>query len=56
LICRSPIKVIGTVRHPREMSSSYAWSSSSTFLAVNATPSRERNSFTCSQARQALPA
>jgi hypothetical protein len=55
LRARSPIMVNGTVRKPRAMSSSYARSSSSTFFAVNATPSRERNSFTFSQLCQALP-
>jgi hypothetical protein len=34
------------VRKPRAMSSVYADSSSSTFFTVNATPLRERNSFT----------
>jgi len=48
--------VTGIVRQPRAMSSSYAFSSSSTLYDVNGTPSRESNSFTCSQLRQALPA
>jgi hypothetical protein len=48
--------VTGTVRIPRAISSSYAWSSSSTFFAVNGTAARESNSFTSSQLRQALPA
>jgi hypothetical protein len=55
LTARSPIMVKGTVRKPRATSSWYARSSSSTFFAVNATPSRERNSFTFSQLCQALP-
>ena len=56
VITRSPATVAGTVLRPRATSSSYARSSSSTFLAVKGTPARERNSFTCSQACQALPA
>jgi len=48
--------VTGIVRKPRAMSSSYARSSSSTLRAVKETPARERNSFTCSQLRQLLPA
>jgi hypothetical protein len=48
--------VTGTTRQPRAMSSSYARSSSSMLYAVKGTASRERNSFTSSQLRQALPA
>jgi hypothetical protein len=44
------------VRNPRAISASYAPSSSSTLNAVKGTPARERNSFTRSQLRQALPA
>jgi len=53
---RSSKIVTGIVRNPRATSSSYARSSSSTLYAVNGTPSRESNAFTCSQLRQALPA
>lgn len=52
----SPTIVSGTVRKPRATSSSYARSSSSTFLETNDTPARERNSFTRSQLCQAVPA
>ena len=55
-IARSPMIVTGTVRNPLAISSSYAVSSSSTFFAVKLTPSRESNSFTCSQLRHAEPA
>jgi hypothetical protein len=48
--------VTGTVLKPRAMRASYARSSSSTLYASNGTRSRERNSFTCSQLRQELPA
>lgn len=48
--------VTGTVRKPSASNSSYAASSSSTFLAVNGTFSRESNSFTSSQLCQLLPA
>jgi hypothetical protein len=53
---RSPMSVSGTTRTPRAINSSYALSSSSMFFTVNATCSRESNSFTCSHACQALPA
>jgi hypothetical protein len=48
--------VTGTLRKPFSSSASYAAASSSTLCAVNGTASRERNSFTCSQLRQLLPA
>jgi hypothetical protein len=48
--------VTGTALKPRAIRSSYARSSSSTLKAWNGTASRERNSFTCSQLRQELPA
>jgi hypothetical protein len=47
--------VTGTERAPSFISSSYAASSSSMFLVSNGYPSRERNSFTRSQARQRAP-
>ena len=53
---RSPMIVTGTTLKPRATRSSYARSSSSTLYASNGTRSRERNSFTCSQLRQELPA
>lgn len=51
----SPMTVTGTTLKPRAMRSSYARSSSSMFLTVNTRPSRERNSFTRSQACQFEP-
>ena len=51
----APMTVTGTDRPPSFMSSSYAASSSSMFFVSNVCPSRERNSFTMSQARQWLP-
>ena len=56
LTTASPMTVTGTVLNPSAISSSYAVSSSSTLRAVNGTPACERNSFTCSQPCQALPA
>jgi hypothetical protein len=50
-----PMIVTGIVLKPSAISSSYAESSSSTLRAVNAYPSRERNSFTCSHDRQCEP-
>jgi len=47
--------VTGTERAPSASNSSYALSSSSIFFASYACPSRERNSFTRSQARQRDP-
>lgn len=47
--------VTGTARAPSAISSSYAASSSSIFFDSNVCPSRERNSFTCSHARQREP-
>jgi len=47
--------VVGTARAPSASSSSYAASSSSMFFASNVCPSRERNSFTWSHARQRDP-
>ena len=55
LIGRPSTTVRGTTRKPSARSASYAESSSSTFLAVNAWPSRERNSFTRSQLCQLDP-
>jgi len=47
--------VTGTTLKPIETSSSYASCSSSMLRTVNVCRSRERNSFTCSQARQYEP-
>ena len=47
--------VTGTERAPSFISSSYAASSSTMFFVSNEWPSRERNSFTRSQARQCAP-
>ena len=47
--------IVGTALAPSASSSSYAASSSSTFFASNVCPSRERNSFTRSHARQREP-
>jgi len=47
--------VTGTDRAPSFINSSYAASSSSMFFVANGWPSRERNSFTMSHARQWAP-
>ena len=54
-MARPLMKVTGTTRKPIDINSSYAASSSSTFLTVNACCSRERNSFTRSQLSQYDP-
>jgi len=54
MACPSMI-VTGTTRNPIDTSSSYASGSSSMLRTVNVRRSRERNSFTLSQARQWEP-
>jgi len=54
-MARPLIIVTGTTLNPIDIRSSYADSSSSTFLAVNGRCSRERNSFTRSQLSQCDP-
>jgi len=54
-MARPLMTVTGTTRKPIDVSSSYAPSSSSTFLTVNTRCCRERNSFTRSQLSQYDP-
>jgi len=54
-MARPLTSVTGTTLKPIEVNSSYAESSSSTFLTVNSRLSRERNSFTRSQLSQSDP-